>query len=283
MNNTVKLLRFPFSVFLLPVSLFSFFYIHPAFNYQLLLILAIWHLFVFPASNGYNSYNDQDQSSIGGLASPPKPTRKLLQIANLFDITGIVLSLFVNLSFTIFVTLYIIASRLYSNREIRLKQFPVLSFLIVFIFQGAWVFCANIFALSSTTLFLNKSVIFSAIASSFFIGTIYPLTQIYQHEADRKDGVTTLSMALGKRTTFIFSAIMFSMANLFIYLSFNSPYMINNFWLFNIIMLPATLFFINWAVKSFKNKRHINFRNTMIMLVLSSALNNIYFIVLLLK
>ena len=283
MNDTIKLLRFPFSVFLLPVSLFSFFYIQPELNYQLLLVIGIWHLLVFPASNGYNSYNDRDEGSIGGLASPPKPTQRLLQVANLFDSAAILLSLFVNLSFTVFVVIYILASRLYSKREIRLKQYPIIGFLIVFVFQGAWVFCANILALSSTALFSETSVISSAIASSFFIATIYPITQIYQHDADRNDGVTTLSMILGKRGTFIFSGIMFSMATLFIYISFNSMNMLNKFWLFNMIMLPATFYFIFWAAKSFNNRSHINFKNTMIMLVLSSVLNNIYFTLILLN
>lgn len=283
MSDTLKLLRFPFSVFLLPVSLFSLFYIHPEGSYQLILVLMIWHLLVFPASNGYNSYNDKDEGPIGGLASPPKPTRGLLYVSNVMDATAILLSLLVNLSFTMFVVVYIFASRLYSKREIRLKQYPISGFLIVFVFQGAWVFCANIFALSTPELFSYPSVLFSAIASSFFIGTIYPITQIYQHNADRNDGVTTLSMLLGKRATFIFSAIMFLMANVFIYFSFDSPNLINNFWLFNLIMLPATLFFVWWAAKSFKCRSHINFMNTMIMLVLSSVLNNIYFIILLLK
>ena len=283
MFDTIKLLRFPFSVFLLPISLFSFFYIQPEPSFQLLLVIGIWHLLVFPASNGYNSYNDRDEGSIGGLASPPKPTQRLLQVANLFDIAAILLSSLINLSFTIFVVIYILASRLYSKREIRLKQYPIIGFLIVFIFQGAWIFCANIFALSSTALFSNTSVIASAIASSFFIATIYPITQIYQHEADKNDNVTTLSMLLGKRGTFMFSGIMFSMATLFVYISFNSMNMLNKFWLFNIIMLPATFYFIYWAAKSFNNTEHINFKNTMIMLVLSSVLNNIYFTLILLN
>lgn len=224
-----------------------------------------------------------DDGPIGGLAAPPKPTGLLLQMSNLFDVTAVLLSFIVNASFAFFVVLYILASRLYSYRKIRLKKFPIVGFLIVFIFQGAWVFFANFFALSSVTLLSNKSVIFSAIASSFFIGTVYPITQIYQHQADKNDGVKTLSMMLGKRGTFIFSGLMFSIATLFVYLSFSSPVMINNFLLYIVIMLPATLFFLIWMVKSFKSERHINFKNTMIMLVLSSVLNNIYFILLLLK
>jgi 1,4-dihydroxy-2-naphthoate octaprenyltransferase len=282
-RDTIKLLRFPFSIFLLPISLFSLFYIHPEINLQLFLVLIIWHILVFPSSNGYNSYNDQDDGPIGGLAAPPKPTKLLLYVSNFLDGVAILLSLLINNYFAIFVAGYIIFSRLYSNRKIRLKKFPVIGFLVVFFFQGAWIFCANIFALSSITLFSNQSVVFSAIASSFFIGTIYPITQIYQHESDRKDGVKTLSILVGMKGTFIFSALMFSMATLFVYFSFHSDTAINNFWLFNIVMLPSTIFFIYWAVRSFKNRTHINFKNTMTMLVLSSSLNNLYFLILLIK
>ena len=199
------------------------------------------------------------------------------------DGLAIFLSIFVNWYFVLFASIYIIASRLYSNRKIRLKKFPIVGFLVVFFLQGAWVFCANIFALSSISLFSNQSIIFSAIASSFFIGTIYPLTQIYQHEADIKDDVKTLSIILGKKGTFIFSGLMFLMANLFIYLSFNNKINISNFWMFNIVMFPSTIYFLMWGIRSFKNEAHITFRNTMIMLVLSSLLTNLYFSILLLK
>jgi 1,4-dihydroxy-2-naphthoate octaprenyltransferase len=265
----------------LPVSLFAFFYIHPKLDFNLFLVLFIWHVLVFPASNGYNSYNDRDEGPIGGLAAPPKPTKTLLNLCNVMDGMAIALSLMINYYFFIFVAIYIIFSRLYSSRSIRLKKFPVIGFLVVFVFQGAWIFYANLFAFYSFNLLFNPAVIFSAIASSFFIGTIYPLTQIYQHDADRKDGVNTLSMLLGIKGTFIFSAISFSLATIFVYLSFVDT--ISTFFLFNLIMFPATLFFLIWAFRSFKNSSLVNFKNTMIMLVLSSFLNNLFFIILLLK
>lgn len=283
MRDAIKLLRFHFSTFLLPVSLFSFFYIHPQINYQLFLVVAIWHLFVFPSSNGYNSYHDRDDGPIGGLASPPKATKLLIQISNIMDGTAVLLSFLVNMYFAFFVILYISASRLYSHRSVRLKKFPIIGFLVVCVFQGAWIFCANIIGLSSVGLFSNPSVVFSAVASSFFIATVYPLTQIYQHEADARDGVKTLSMFLGIKGTFVFSAIMFSIANLFVYLSFHKNETVNNFWLFTIIMLPSTVYFLFWALRSFRNAAQVNFKNTMVMLVLSSLLNNLYFFILLLK
>ena len=282
-RNTIKLLRFPFSVFLLPISLFSLFYIQPAFNCELVLVLLIWHLFVFPSSNGYNSYNDNDEGPIGGLASPPKPTKLLLYISNSMDLIAILLSFLVNIYFVCFVSLYIISSRLYSNRKIRLKKYPIIGFFVVFIFQGGWIFCANLFGLSSIHLLSSTPVILSIIASSFLIATIYPITQIYQHEADRNDGVKTLSMVLGIKGTFIFSSLMFAIATLLIYFSFHYNNALHNFWLFITVMLPSTLFFFVWTIKSFKSAIHVNFKNVMIMLVMSSLLNNLYFFILLFK
>ncbi len=281
--NTIKLLRLPFSVFLLPISLFSFYYIQPTIDYQLILVLIIWHLLVFPSSNAYNSFHDRDEGPIGALEAPPKPTKLLLQVSNLMDSLAILLSIFINLYFTAFVIVFIVVSRLYSNRQVRLKKYPVAAFLIVCLCQGSGVFVANIFGLSSAVLFSNTSVIYSAIACYFFIGTMYPLTQIYQHKADAEDGVKTLSIMLGKEGTFIFSGFMYLMATLFIYLSFHDNQGLNNFWIFNIVMLPAAIYFINWSIRSFRNEAQVNYKNTMTLLVLSSLLNNIYFLIILIK
>jgi 1,4-dihydroxy-2-naphthoate octaprenyltransferase len=245
--------------------------------------LAIWHLLVFPSCNGYNSYHDRDEGPIGGLASPPQPGKLLLRFSNFMDVTAILLAFFLGNVYALFVTGFIVASRLYSNRKVRFKKFPVIGFLVVFFFQGAWIFYSNFFALSPATEFFSPQLIFSGIASSFFIATIYPLTQIYQHKADREDGVKTLSMLLGIKGTFIFSALMFSLSTLFIYLVFRKNDAADTFWLFNIVMLPSTLYFLFWATRSFKNPIHVNFKNTMIMLALSSCLNNLFFLILLFK
>lgn len=282
-SNTIKLLRLPFSVFLLPISLFSIYYIQPAITFQLILVLAIWHLLVFPSSNAYNSYHDRDEGPIGALEAPPQPTPVLLQVANALDGLAVLLSLLVNVAFTSFVIAFIVVSRLYSNRQVRLKKYPVIAFLIVCLCQGTGIFVANFVGLSSVALLSNPAVVCSAVACYFFIGTIYPLTQIYQHEADAKDGVQTLSMLLGKKRTFMFSAYMYLLAALFLFLSFHYQNVPGNFWLFLLVMLPATIYFISWAIRSFRNEAQVNFKNTMIQLLLSSLLNNIYFLILLIK
>lgn len=282
-KNTITLLRLPFSVFLLPMSLFSLYFIQPEFTPELFLVLFIWHILVFPSSNGYNSYHDRDESPIGALKSPPKPTDHLLRVANVMDVLALVLSLFVNIPFTLFVLIFIVVSRVYSNRKIRLKKYPVLAFLIVCLCQGTGVFCANILGLASPDLFNQEAVIYSAVGCYFFIATIYPLTQIYQHESDTKDGVTTISILLGKKGTFLFSGALFGVANLFMFLAFNNPVLISNFYLFLFVMSPAAIYFFVWAIRSFKNLEHVNFKNTMTMLILSSLLNNVFFTLLLLR
>ncbi|MDQ3051665.1 MAG: UbiA family prenyltransferase [Bacteroidota bacterium] len=282
-KNTVTLLRFPFSLFLLPITLFSFVFIAPQISGITIALIVVWHVLVFPSSNGYNSYHDRDTGPVGGLASPPLPERNLLITCNIMDTVAIIISLAVSIQFAVFVSCYIIASRLYSNREIRLKKYPIIGFLIVFIFQGAWIFLANIYALAPHLITSVDSVLIAALASSFFIGALYPITQIYQHQADKADGVKSLSMLLGEKWTFIFTGVLFLLATLSIYFAFklqNSP---ENFMLFNLVMLPSIAFFIYWAYKSFRDRVHINFRNTMIMLILSSSLINLYFILLLFK
>tara|TARA_B100000809_G_scaffold203533_1_gene204613 strand:- start:2562 stop:3359 length:798 start_codon:yes stop_codon:yes gene_type:complete len=265
------------------MSLFSFYYIQPNFSFELALVLIIWHFLVFPSSNGYNSYHDQDEGPIGALKAPPKPTTHLLLVANVMDVLAILLSLLVNIPFTVLVITFIIVSRVYSNRKIRLKKYPVAAFLIVCLCQGTGVFCANILGLSSATLFSNTSVVYSAVACYFFIGTIYPLTQIYQHESDAKDGVTTMSMLLGKKGTFIFAGLFFTIATFCVYLSFKEECLISNFWIFLSVMSPAAVYFLIWGIRSFRDSIHVNFKNTMIMLVLSSLLNNIFFTILLIR
>ena len=79
-KNTVKHLRISFSFFLLPVFLFALSQA-PEINWiKAVVAFCILHLLIFPSSNGYNSYQDRDETSIGGLKNPPKVTRNLFYV-----------------------------------------------------------------------------------------------------------------------------------------------------------------------------------------------------------
>jgi len=249
------------------------------------LAFIILHLFIFPSSNGYNSYQDRDETSIGGLKYPPKVTKNLFYATLFMDIIGLLCALFVSVIFSFFVLIFILVSRAYSYRNLRLKKYPVTGFLTVFIFQGAFVYIMASSAINYYSIenyFTTDNVICMSIAS-LFIGSIYPLTQIYQHEADKKDGVISISYKLGYTGTFLFSAILFSLAVILLFLYFDLNHQQIAFVLFLLIMLPVVAKLLTWFNKVRKDTVHANFENAMAMNLLTSTCMNIYFLLLILN
>src|ERR1035437_1613935 len=284
-KSTVKHLRLPFSFFLMPVFLFALSQANTI-NWQTtILAFVILHLFIFPSSNGYNSYQDRDETSIGGLKYPPKVSENLFYATLLLDIMGVLCALFVSAYFSLFVLIFVLMSRAYSYRNVRLKKYPVIGFLTVFIFQGAFVYLMASSAItdfSIDTFFTLNNIICMSVAS-FFIGSIYPLTQIYQHEADKKDGVISISYKLGYIGTFIFSALLFSIATIFLFYYFNLKHQQIALVLFSLIMIPVVTKLLIWFNKVRRDKSNANFENTMTMNLLTSTCMNLYFLLLILN
>ncbi len=279
-RSTFQLLRFHFSFFLMPVYWFALSQVVYKNWPRAILIFFILHLLVYPASNGYNSYMDRDETSIGGLKNPLQPTKQLFYITIAMDIVAISLSLFISFYFVAGIIAYILASRAYSYRGIRLKKYPIVGYLTVIIFQGAVTFFL-VYHGSHANKTLN--VPFAAmLASSLLIGGFYPLTQVYQHDADTKDGVKTISSLLGYKGTFIFVAIMYSIAITTLAYDLFSSLEIKEFFALATCMLPVLVYFFIWAAKVWKDTRQANFENTMRMNILASCCTNVGFIVVLL-
>ena len=284
-KNTVKHLRLPFSFFLMPVFLFALSQADTV-NWQTTIIaFTIMHLLVFPSSNGYNSFQDRDETSIGGLKYPPKVTKNLYYATLFMDIVGVLASLFVSTYFSLLVLIFVLVSRAYSYRKVRLKKYAVIGFLTVFIFQGAFVYLMTSAAISTFSFagFFTLNNIICMSVASLFIGSIYPLTQIYQHDADKKDGVISISYKLGYIGTFIFSSILFSIAIVFLFYYFNLKHQQIAMVLFLLITLPVVIKLGIWFNKVLKDTANANFENTMAMNLLTSACMNLYFLVLILN
>src|SRR5664279_1453604 len=132
-KSTMKHLRLPFSFFLMPVFLFALSQAITIDWQTTIIAFVILHLFIFPSSNGYNSYQDRDETSIGGLKHPPKVTKNLYYATLLLDFTGVLCALFVSIYFSMFIVIFVIMSRAYSYRNVRLKKYPIIGFLTVFI------------------------------------------------------------------------------------------------------------------------------------------------------
>ena len=287
-RSTIQLLRFPFSLFLAPVYLFALSQLDEVQWPRALLVGAILHLLVYPASNGYNAYMDRDQGPIGGLANPLPPTRELFYVSMVMDATAVLLGLIVGPVFSVCVLLYILASRAYSWRGIRLKQYPVIGYLTVILFQGGltffmvYTFCGTHFSPSSSHLSPPSSPTpYSLLLiACLLIGGFYPLTQIYQHDADRKDGVRTISMMLGLRGTFVLCGIMYSLAMAIMAWRFNNAGNMRDFFIIATLLMPVVLYFLNWARRVWTDPGAANFNNTMRMNVVASLCTSIAFLFL---
>lgn len=273
--STIQLLRFHFSLFLLPVYLFALSEAPDVYWPKALLLGFVLHGLVYPASNGYNSYMDRDELPIGGLEKPLQPTRQLFYATLLFDAVALVLALlFLGLPAALGILLYIAASRAYSYRGIRLKQYPVLGFLVVFVFQGTLVY---LITFGVATGGWENAAIMPCIISSLLIGALYPLTQIYQHEADRMDGVITISALLGKRGTFLFSGSLFILAALLLFFWYQNGQRLNEFWLFLLMTAPVVLFFCWWMRAVWQDEQKADFRNSLRMNLVATGCTLLFF------
>jgi 1,4-dihydroxy-2-naphthoate polyprenyltransferase len=278
-KSTIQLLRFHFSIFLLPVYLFALSQVPNINTWHAIFIFVLLHLIVYPSSNGYNSYMDRDQDSIGGLKNPLQPTRELFRASVIMDVLAVALSFMISIWFVAGIVAYILASRAYSYRGIRLKKYPIAGYLTVVIFQGGITFFLVYHGCSvEKTLQVPLP---GMIASSLLIGGFYPLTQIYQHEADKKDNVITLSYILGYRGTFIFTAIIYVLAMGTLFYYFESIAEENNFYIIATAMLPVLVYFFYWTIQVWKDTGAADYRHMMRMNVLASACTNLAFLIIL--
>lgn len=224
---------------------------------------------------------DRDTTPIGGIAKPMQPTIQLFIISVLMDMVAIGLSFYISSVFAAGVFFYILASRAYSYRGIRLKKYPATGYLVVVLFQGAFTFFLVYYAAG---LVKNIRVpLLPMLAASCLIGGYYPLTQVYQHQADKQDNVKTISMLLGIKGTFIFSGIVFALATIILFFTFFNQGNIQQFYLLVICMLPMVLFFCWWMKKVWQDDKQADFKNSLMMNVLAAVCTSTCFIILIIK
>ncbi|MDW8330784.1 MAG: UbiA family prenyltransferase [Cyclobacteriaceae bacterium] len=280
MWSTLLHLRIPFSWFLLPVFLFSLSFSPNINESRLMWVFIILHLLVYPASNGYNSYFDRDEQSIGLLRHPPKVNRSLYFISLLLDGLALILSyIHINTTFALMVLVYGLASKAYSHPSVRLKKYPVSGWITAGFFQGFFTFLTcyiglNDFEISQA---LRPQIIAPALLSSIMLWGNYPLTQVYQHQEDAQRGDLTLSLRLGITGTFYFSGWMFLLAGVGFVVLFH--YMFSGKYLreFVLAMAPVVLFFAFWFYRVRQHPDYARYDYAMWMNFISSTSLNVFF------
>ena len=279
-------LRIHFSFFLLPIFLFSL-SLSPNFNgSRIFWVFFILHFLLYPASNGYNSYFDKDEKSIGGLKNPP-PVKKGLYFLSLgLDVVSVILGYIkINTTFAVMVVIYGLVSKAYSHPAIRLKKYAWTSWIITGVFQGLFTFemCyigINDFDISQAW---RKEIIVPGLLTSAMLWANYPLTQVYQHEEDAKRGDHTLSARLGIVGTFYFAASVFTIAvtGFLVYFKFmfDELYAL----VFLLALLPVLSYFFYWFFLIMRSKSNANYTNTMQLNLVSGICLNAFFLYLFLS
>lgn len=282
-NSTLKHLRISFSFNLLPIFLFALAINPHTINWIKTSILFVcWHLLIYPASNGFNSYFDKDIRSIAGIKYPPVVTRELYYFSIALDFLAILLAFFINILTAISMLIYGLVSKAYSHPSIRLKKRPFLSWIVVAIFQGYFVFLVTYFTIheNSISKFTSSVIQIPAFLTTMMLLSAYPITQVYQHNEDSERGDLTLSLKLGIIGTFHFTAIVF-VITAFCYIGYFFYYHgLQITLLYLILMFPLFLYYISWYQKVRKNIDYADFEHTMKLNQLSALCLNTFFLLL---
>jgi 1,4-dihydroxy-2-naphthoate octaprenyltransferase len=280
-KSTFLHLRIPFSFFLMPVFFFALAISPNLGESRLKWVFVIVHLLLYPASNGYNSYFDKDEKSIGGLKNPPPVSGGLYRMSLLFDALAIGLGFFyVSFWFALMLLVYGLVSKAYSHPSIRLKKYPITGWLVTGLFQGLFTFCMCYLGINNYAPenLLHLRILVPGMLTTLMLWANYPMTQVYQHEEDAAHGDYTLSRRLGIRGTFVFAALFFGITTLGFLLYFQNFYQMKYGITFLQALSPVVLYFGYWLVRVWQNPTWANYGHAMRLNFISALCLNIFFV-----
>ncbi|MEW6096596.1 MAG: prenyltransferase [bacterium] len=182
--------------------------------FDLLIGLVLWVVLLNGGTLALNSAFDKDEGDIGYLNNPPEVPKYLSLFSITLMIIGLILSYFFTLRFFVAYLVCFILSILYSCPPIRLKAVPGFDLLINSLGYGAFTLYGGWAVVNKE---LNATIII--ILSSFFLlfAGLYPLTQIYQYEEDKRHGDRTFTVLLGEKRVLLFSIISITMGFILIF------------------------------------------------------------------
>jgi 4-hydroxybenzoate polyprenyltransferase len=283
-RSTLLHVRLPFSWFLLPVFAIAAVtspVLHPV---HTVIVFVVFHFFLYTASNGFNSYYDRDNESIGGLEKPPPVTADLFWFSLVLDGAGLLLALLVGWKFALGCFIYGMASKLYSWDISRIKRHGIAGWLFVGIGQGTLAFLLISVGISGNGNWgWHDLVPFvkPAVFAGFFLLGVFPLTQVYQHREDARRGDLTISRILGIRQTFYFAGVFLiaAIGGFFVYfLRHCGPGTAS---LFALLLVPAVYYFIRWFLACRSDPARADFHGCMRMNLLASTGVNLFGLIVL--
>ncbi len=158
--------------------------------------LAVWVILGNGGTLALNSVFDRDEGDIGYLVAPPPLPRHLLAFSLVLLVGGQILAFALPLGFRLAYAACLVLSVLYSVPPFRLKAVAGADWVI-----NMWGFGTlspyATWAATGRPLDPGNALVLLAFCPLF--AGLYPLTQLYQLEEDRRRGDRTLALRLGMR------------------------------------------------------------------------------------
>jgi len=163
-----------------------------------LLALAVWVVFLNGGTLAINSVFDRDEGDIGYLLAPPPLPRHLLAFSLALLAAGQLLALALPLAFQLAYAVCFALSILYSVPPFRFKAVAGVDWVINMWGFGTLTPFAG-WAATGRPLDLGHALILVAFCPLF--AALYPLTQLYQFDEDRRRGDRTFALIVGMRAS----------------------------------------------------------------------------------
>ncbi|HXM38529.1 MAG TPA: UbiA family prenyltransferase [Gemmatimonadales bacterium] len=166
--------------------------------------LVIWVVFLNGGTLAINSVFDRDEGDIGYLNAPPPLPRYLLHFSVALLVAGQLLAFTLPAGFQIAYAICFALSILYSVPPFRFKAVAGVDWVI-----NMWGFGTltpyAAWAATGRPLDLGHALVLLAFCPLF--AGLYPLTQLYQFEEDRRRGDRTLALILGMRVSLVVAIV----------------------------------------------------------------------------
>ena len=165
---------------------------------QAIAALVVWVVFLNGGTLAINSVFDQDEGDIGYLRAPPPPPRHLLGFSVALLAGGQLLGFALPPAFRVDYAICLVLSILYSVPPFRFKAVAGVDWVInMWGFGTLTPFAA--WAATGRPLDVGHALVLLGFCPLF--AGLYPLTQLYQIEEDRRRGDRTLALMLGTRAS----------------------------------------------------------------------------------
>ena len=168
------------------------------------LALIIWVLFLNGGTLAINSVFDKDEGDIGYLNAPPPLPRYLLHFSVALLVVGQLLAFALPIGFRVAYGICFVLSILYSVPPFRFKAVAGVDWVI-----NMWGFGTltpyAAWAATGRPLDAGHGLVLLAFCPLF--AGLYPLTQLYQFDEDRRRGDRTLALILGMRASLVVAIV----------------------------------------------------------------------------